>query len=237
MTRLERTVARLELLPLATIEESVSDFYRRCPSGTRSNPLWTPDSYPTGSEKELYPEIGHIVLQAAEATIPTLLRLLGSPAALALVEQSLTGTWRGFRISTVRVARDGDWSTTLCFPGGAGRGGIADIGFFLDPNFEADGRQIRAKAILYLEVKWADRVPHQRSQIEAHLDALARDPGATGGYLGAIGGRPVEIDHPRWLGHVSLEGFFRGMQEVAITGSREAHAEELSRILARRARW
>ena len=103
----------------------------------------------------------------------------------------------------------------MCFPGGAGKGAIADIGFFHEPTFDDEREQIVGDPILYFEVKSADHHRHRASQLESHLSALEADAGAVPAYLGTIGGRPVDVPHPRWLGHVSLDAFFEITHSVA----------------------
>ena len=207
---IERKVSKLELHSLHTVEESVASLYERVPSGSKSKPRWTPEDYPTGSEKELYAEFGYVMLSDPLATVPALLDSLGSAPFDLLRQISLVSRWRAFRISTVRAHRE----VPICFPGGSGEGGIADVGLFGDPLIDASLHQMWGAPILYFELKSQDRHAHKRSQILSHLKALeSSSAGPT--YLGAVGGRPIKIKHPRWIGHISLDRFFETVREVA----------------------
>jgi hypothetical protein len=215
-SRLERRLRPLELVALPSMEESVVDFFRRRPSGPRSKPRWTPAMYPKGSEKELYAEFAYIVLSAPQATIPALLRMCERTSATQLANALTPGVWRAYRLSTVRLDRGVRWSGPMCFPGAAGHGGIADVGLFLNPSYDgAQRRQLGADLIIYFEIKSSDHHSHKVSQLQAHLEALDEETPAGVGFLAAVGGRPVRVQHRRWLGHVSLDGFLQGMSQVA----------------------
>jgi hypothetical protein len=231
--RLERRVGKLELKVLDTMRSSVEDFYRRVPSGPKSDPKWTPEMYPNGTEKELYPQIAHILLSAPEVYIPTLLDLLGAPAAQELLETDLSGQWKAYRMSTVRLEKPVRWTDPMCFPGGAGEGGIADVGLFLNPTFDGKGgKQLRAERIVYFEIKSADRYSYQQSQLLSHLSALEEQTEEGVGFLAAIGGRFVAIEHPRWLGHVSLTQFLSTTARAARSEPEDEDlATEVERLL------
>lgn len=231
--RLEREVERLELRVLDTMKSSVKDFYRRVPSGTKSNPSWTPEMYPTGTEKELYPQIGYILLSAPDVCIPALLALINEPAAHELLKANLSGEWKAYRMSTVRLEKPVQWTDPMCFPGGAGEGGIADVGLFLNPTFDGrGGRQLRAERIIYLEIKSADHYSYKRSQLLSHLSALEEQTEKDVGFLAAIGGRSVGLEHPRWLGHASLVHFLNTMAQMVRAGLQdEALATEIVGLL------
>ncbi len=233
---LERRVSRLELVAMDTMKASVVDFFRRVPSGQKSRPRWVPEMYPTGSEKELYPEFAHILLSCPGVMVPALLGLFRTPVAQRLLQAPLTGSWRAYRLSTVRLEKGVRWTGPICFPGAAGYGAIADVGFFLNPSYDgADGKQVRADKILYFEIKSADHHSHKASQLQAHLEALERETPPGVGFLAAVGGRRTSLDHPRWLGHVTLDSFLRGMYQAAVAELANSRlAAEIEELRVRR---
>jgi hypothetical protein len=99
--RLESRLQRLELVALDSMKASVADYFRRVPLGPKSRPRWTAEMYPTGIEKELYGQFGHILLSAHGVMVPALLRVLDAPASQLPEYSHLAGTWRAYRISTV----------------------------------------------------------------------------------------------------------------------------------------
>lgn len=211
---LEQSLAPLELLANDSLNGAVVDYYRRVPSGPKSRPRWTPDQYPTGSEKELYAEFGCIVLFEPRVTVPALLRLFDTPVSETLVKGLPSGSWRAYRLSTRRLRGSG-CGTPMGFPGVAGCGGIADVGLFLNPTFDGKGgSQMQAQRVLLFEIKSQDHHPHKESQLSAHLRAIERDDQSRSTFLGAVGGRRVHIQHPRWLGHVGLNDFLADMGRV-----------------------
>jgi hypothetical protein len=238
LNRLELRLRKLELVALSSMEESVVDFFRRLPSGPKSKPRWTPAMYPTGSEKELYAEFAYILLSAPQVTIPALLQLFQTSPVQLLENASMPGHWRAYRLSTVRLERGLRWTGPMCFPGAAGQGGIADVGLFLNPSYHgADGRQVQADALLYFEIKSADHHSHKVSQLEAHLEALEQETAVGVGFLAAVGGRRVHVQHPRWLGHVTLDDFLRRMNEVAMVElSNVSLAAEIEELRIRKSR-
>jgi hypothetical protein len=165
----------------------------------------------TGSEKELHAEFGCIVLFDPLVTVPALLRLFHTPASEELLNNMPSGSWRGYRLSTRRLRGSG-YGTPMGFPGVAGCGGIADVGLFLNPTFDGKGgSQMQAERVLLFEIKSQDHHPHKESQLRAHLRAIERDDQSRSTFLGAVGGRRVHIQHPRWLGHVGLNDFLADM--------------------------
>jgi hypothetical protein len=226
---LERRVASLELVRLDSMRASVKDYYRRKPSRAERG---SAHQYATGSEKELYPEIAHILLSSPGVMLPELLRLLQTDAARRLLRSSFAGPWRAYRLSTVRPNRG--WKGPRCFPGAAGKKAIADLGLFLDPSYDGP-KQIRARRLLYFEIKSSDRHRHEVRQLRAHLKALDQETGPGIGFLAAIGGAFVELQHPRWLGHTTLESFLRRTLAAAQMEIRDATlAREIGALLQRK---
>jgi len=120
----------------------------------------------------------------------------------------------------------------MCFPGAAGRGAIADVGLFLNPFYGGAHGQLQAEVMLYLEVKSQDRYAHKDSQLKAHLAALEQETPNGVGFLAAIGGKPVQIEHPRWLGHTTLRRFLTTAEQVASAELGHASlAEEIRALL------
>lgn len=207
MNRLENKVSSLELIPQNTLQESVDDFFRRKPSHGKPK-----------VEKILYAQIAHILLINPQVMIPALLGVLSVPTSHAVHQSFCPARWRAYRLSTAHMERPTREIDVLCFPGAAGEGGIADVGLFLNPSFDGkQGFQIQADLIIYFEIKSQDRHRHSYSQLQAHLSALEHQTPNGVAYLACIGGRmPTnKIDHARWLGHVSLNGFFTAMASVA----------------------
>lgn len=203
--KLEKVLERTRLFgrpDVTDMEASIEAFFRRVPGKAR---------YPTGREKDLYAPFAYILL-SEPAIIPALLHELGTPAALVL-QKRLGDVWRAHRVSTVRRDRGTHWKDPHCLPGGAGKGAIADVVILLNPSFD-NGKQVSADALLYFELKSTDRRSHDPTQISAHLAALAANA-PTNGFLGAVGGRPVQETHRQWLGHVSLSTFLAISERVA----------------------
>ena len=202
---------------------SVADFYQRVPS--RSG-VWTAERCPTGSEKELYAKFAHILLSTDE-TIPALLKLCDTKK---LGSRVLDGKWCAYRVSTVRRdkgMRGKEIKSPLIFPGGSGRKGITDVVLLLNPVFGEDSEQIQADLLLYFELKSRDHYRHHLDQLDAHLDAISLVKNA---FLIAIGGKPVYIKHRRWLGHVTLGGFFEVMSQVAKKLHKRRLADEIEHL-------
>ena len=224
-------VAHLELAALKSMRASVRDYYCRTPSrGAEGVP-----GYPSGSEKELYAELAYILLASPPVMLPALLGVLDTEAARQLSGSSLAGSWRAYRLSTIRPKLGLHWTGPRCFPGAAGQHAICDLGLLLDPSYEGPA-QLRARMLLYFEIKSSDRHRHKPGQLKAHLKALDQEVPHGGGFLGAIGGSSVELQHPRWLGHVTLETFLRRMLVTAQTELRNTKlASEIGALLQRKA--
>ena len=216
---LERRAGKLRLIALETMRDSVADYYRR----VRSRPgVWSPKMYPTGTEKELYAQFAHILLSNPPETIRTLLELYDTDPAKNLRSRVLDGRWQAYRVSNRRRdpgSRLKKVKSPLIFPGGAGQGGIADVVLLLNPCFVDDSRQIRADLLLYFELKSSDHHRQDKNQLRAHLAALSRSSLARNAFLAGIGGRPVELQHARWLGHSTLGRFLQAMSRVAIANA------------------
>jgi len=177
-------------------------------------------------------------LAAPETMVRALIETADTSASTELRRAPLAGTWRVFRISTARPQRRNRYRGPRLFSGGAGYGGIADIGLFLNPTFDPHTDPcLRAEKMLYFELKSSDGPPHDRSQLCSHLQSRERETAAGVGYLGAIGGRPVVIDHSRWVGHVSLDVLLGRMATVAANVLDRARlAQELQEVRTRRGR-
>lgn len=76
---------------------------------------------------------------------------------------------------------------------------------------------MRADLILYFEIKSADHQRRQRSQLQSNLTALQEETPDGAAFLAGVGGKPIQIQHQRWLGHVTLDGFLEETAEVART--------------------
>lgn len=206
------------MVALKTMRDSVADYYRR----VRSRPgVWSPERYPTGTEKELYAQFAHILLSNPNETIPTLLDLYDTDPAKDLRSRVLDGTWQGYRVSNrclYHGSRLKKVKSPLILPGGAGQGGIVDVVLLLNPRF-VDSRQIRADLLLYFEIKSSDLHRQDKHQLRKHLAAISRSSLARNAYLAGIGGRPVELQHRRWLGHSTLGRFLQVMYRVAISNA------------------
>lgn len=231
--KLQRRLARLELVHLDSMLNSVADFYRRLPSKAK----WNVDLYPTGSEKELYAEFAHIILADPPGMIDLLFRLLDTPIAKELRESCMAGSWRAYRLSTIRRDRGMRWQGPECFPGAAGHGAIADVGLFLNPSYGVDSYQIDADFFLYFEIKSSDAYAHSRSQLAGHLAALELELPEKKAFLVALGGKDIVLDHPRWAGHTTLGGFFAAAKRYAAEQLRdEALVAEINGLLVRKQR-
>ena len=155
---LERRVEKLQLLALEDMRASVIAFYSRVRS--RSG-RWHPEQYPTGTEKELYAQFAHILLSGPTDTIPALLALFNTSIAKRLKPQTQAGTWSAYRVSTRRRdlgTRGKQIRGPLMFPGGSGRGGIADVVLLLNPRIGQREQQIHADLDFLAE----QRVPRAR---------------------------------------------------------------------------
>ncbi len=219
-TKLEKVLERVRLVNRRKMEASAKDFFRRVPGKA---------PYPTGREKDLYAEFAHILLSEPATVIPALIHALGAPATLD-IERRLAGTWRAYRVTawrayrvtTVRRDRGTHWKAPHCFPGCAGEGAISDVVLLLNPSFHG-GEQVNADLLLYFELKSSDKRRQDREQIDSHLSALAAKA-PSNGFLGAVGGRPLQVTHPQWLGHVSLSTFLE-VSERATTGKSQLSAD------------
>jgi hypothetical protein len=233
---LERKLKRLELHPASTMSEAVAAYFARVRSGTRKAPRWTPDLYPCSTEKELYAEMAYIFLAQPVSMLRAFLDEAATMSAANLGNASLHGTWRAFRISTARPGPRNRYKGPRIFSGGAGYGSIADIGLFLNLRVDPLANPcLRADKIIYFELKSSDRARHDRTQLASHLKSLEEETAIGVGYLAAIGGRPLAVEHPRWLGHVSLDGLLNRLGGVAKAAHRDPLAEELRQLRVRRA--
>ncbi len=194
------------------MEESVTDFHRRVPSKGRRH-----------AEKDLWAQFAYIILSKPNQTIPLLVKQLGSPKAQQL-HGRLDGTWHAYRVSTIH--RDRGKGEPRCFPGCAGKGGIADVKggipdvlLLLNPDYSR-GKQVTADLFLYFELKSSDdRSRLTASQLNRYLAALSSEIPARG-FLGAIGGpRPPIRSHSQWLGHITLTEFFELAADFVVSTS------------------
>ena len=94
-----------------------------------------------------------------------------------------------------------------------------------NPYFGDDSEQIQADLLLYFELKSRDHYRTDHSQLKAHLDAISSDRLARNAFLAVIGGKPVDIQHPRWLGHLALRRFLDVMSQVA---AKKLHNKQLA---------
>ena len=104
-----------------------------------------------------------------------------------------------------------------------------------NPYFGDDSEQIQADLLLYFELKSRDHYRTDHSQLKAHLDAISSDRLARNAFLAVIGGKPVDIQHRCWLGHVTLRRFLEVMSQVAAKKFHNRRLadeiEHLSRVL------
>lgn len=237
---LEKRLAHLELVVLDSMKASVADFYRRIPPKADQKSPWRIDAYPTGDEKELYAQFAHIVLSAPATTIPAMLRLFGTSTAEQLLGKPLLGHWRGYRISTIRFRLGSGWEGPMCLLGTSdpgSPGAIADVGLFLNPDYDVENGVVRAETILFFEIKSAPHHRYSRRQIEGHMAALEQHPSSPVAFLAALGGRRIAVDHPQWLGHATWDEFLGTMsQAIGLGTSNSALVDEIEELRISRSR-
>lgn len=230
---LERRLAHLELGRGESMRDAVRDYVSR----VRSARPWDDQLYPRGIEKELYAQFAYIVLSNPATVIAALFEEFKSPVAAKLLGRPLIGSWRAYRVSRVRRDRGTRWRDPLILPGCAGRGAIADVALLLNPSFAGDQKQVSADLSLYFELKSRDRHRQEAGQLRSHLQAIESDPAAGEVYLAGIGGKCSELQHSRWIGHISLDQFFTAVSRVSENeGVLAGEISEVKRIVLAPAR-